>query len=159
MLSSHVVSCGSAICPIMPSTASVAMKPLFGVKLGRFCLRSIIWIAASHRRECGVFCLRVNRHRGRRSEGEVQHDGQAFRRRPLVSGVDTVGMVGRNAFTIQPSAGWWQRSEGRIDAAMRSSKPSSCCPGPFRREPPLRNKCRSCSIIYRWWPRGLLSFP
>jgi hypothetical protein len=52
------------ICPIMLSTASVAMKPLFGVKLGRFCLRSIIWIAASHRRECGVFCLRVNKHRG-----------------------------------------------------------------------------------------------
>jgi hypothetical protein len=43
---------------------------------------------------------------------------------PLVSGVDTVGMVGRNAFAIQPSAGWWQRSQGRIDAAMLSSKPS-----------------------------------
>jgi hypothetical protein len=53
-LSSHVVSCGSAICPIMPSTASVAMKPLFGVKPGRFYLRSTIWIAASHRRECDV---------------------------------------------------------------------------------------------------------
>jgi len=33
----------------MPSTASAAMKLLFGVKL-----RSTIWIAASHRRECGV---------------------------------------------------------------------------------------------------------
>src|SRR6516225_4522300 len=40
MLSSHIVSCGSAICPIMPSTASVAMKPFFGVKLGRLYLRS-----------------------------------------------------------------------------------------------------------------------
>ena len=54
MLSSHVVSCSSAICPIMPSTASVAMKPLFGVKPGRFCLRSTIWIAASRMRECDV---------------------------------------------------------------------------------------------------------
>ena len=36
MLSSHVVSCGSAICPITPSTASVAMKLPFGAKLGRF---------------------------------------------------------------------------------------------------------------------------
>src|SRR6516225_2479017 len=52
VLSSHVVSCGSAICPIMPSTASVAMKPLFGVKLDRLYLRSTIWIAANHRREC-----------------------------------------------------------------------------------------------------------
>src|SRR5215831_7185499 len=50
VLSSHVVSCGSAICPIMPSTASVAMKPLFGVKLDRLYLRSIIWIAANRRR-------------------------------------------------------------------------------------------------------------
>jgi hypothetical protein len=57
MSRSHVVSYGSAICPIMPSTASVAMKPLFGVKLGRFYLRSTIWIAASHRRECGVSVL------------------------------------------------------------------------------------------------------
>ena|SRR5215469_3995326 len=54
MLSSHVVSCGSAICPITPSTASVAMKPLFGVKPGRFYLRSTIWIAASHRREFDI---------------------------------------------------------------------------------------------------------
>src|SRR5215472_16347545 len=54
MLSSHIVSCGSAICPIMPSTASVAMKPLFGVKLGRLYLRSTIWITTSHMRECGV---------------------------------------------------------------------------------------------------------
>jgi hypothetical protein len=53
MLSSHVVSCGSAICPIMASTASVAMKPRFGVKPGRFYLRSTIWIAANHMRECG----------------------------------------------------------------------------------------------------------
>jgi hypothetical protein len=54
MLSSHVVSCSFAICRIVPSTASVAMKPLFGVKPGRFYLRSTIWIAASHRRECDV---------------------------------------------------------------------------------------------------------
>jgi hypothetical protein len=46
--------CGSVICPIMPSTASAAMKPLFGVKLGAFWLRSTIWIAASRMRECGV---------------------------------------------------------------------------------------------------------
>jgi hypothetical protein len=38
----------------MLSTASVAMKPLFGVKRGEFYLRSTIWIAASHMRECGV---------------------------------------------------------------------------------------------------------
>ena len=62
MLSSHVVSCGSAICPIMRSTASVAMKLPFGVKPGRFYLRSTIWIAASHRRECGVSVLAVNKH-------------------------------------------------------------------------------------------------
>jgi hypothetical protein len=30
------------------------MKLLFGVKPGRFFMRSTIWIAASHRRECGV---------------------------------------------------------------------------------------------------------
>jgi len=30
------------------------MKPLFGGKLGRFYLRSTIWIAASHMRECGI---------------------------------------------------------------------------------------------------------
>ena len=30
------------------------MKPLFGVKLGAFWLRSTVWIAASHMRECGV---------------------------------------------------------------------------------------------------------
>ena len=58
ILSSHVVSCDSA-CPIMPSTASVAMKPLFGVKLGRFCVRSTIWIAASHRRDFGASALAV----------------------------------------------------------------------------------------------------
>jgi hypothetical protein len=40
--------------PIMPSIASVAMKPLFGVKSGRFYLRSTIWIAASRMRECDV---------------------------------------------------------------------------------------------------------
>jgi hypothetical protein len=51
---------GSAICPTMPSTASVAMKLSFGAKPGRFCLRSTIWIAASHRRECGVSVLAVN---------------------------------------------------------------------------------------------------
>ena len=62
MLNSHVVSCGFAICPIMPSTASVAMKLLFGVKPGRFFMRSTIWIAASHRRECGVSVLAVNKH-------------------------------------------------------------------------------------------------
>jgi hypothetical protein len=62
MLSSHVVSCGSAICPIMPSTASAAMKLLFGVKPGRFFVRSTIWIAASHRRECGVSVLAANKH-------------------------------------------------------------------------------------------------
>jgi len=54
MLSSRVVSCGSAICLIMLSTASVAMKLLFGVKPGRFCLLSTIWIAASHRRDLGA---------------------------------------------------------------------------------------------------------
>ena len=62
MLSSHVVSCGSAICPIMRSTASVAMKLLFGVKPGRYFMRSTIWIAGSHRRECGVSVLAVNKH-------------------------------------------------------------------------------------------------
>jgi hypothetical protein len=54
MLSSHVVFCGSDICPIMLLIASVAMKPLFGAKSGRFYLRSTIWIAASHRRECDI---------------------------------------------------------------------------------------------------------
>ena len=54
MLSSRGVSCGSAICPIMLSTASVAMKPLFGVKPGRFYLRSTIWIATSRMRECDI---------------------------------------------------------------------------------------------------------
>src|SRR5215471_220621 len=55
--------CGSVICLIMPSTASVAMKLSFGVKPGRFCWRSTIWIAASHRRECGVAVLAVNKPR------------------------------------------------------------------------------------------------
>ena len=62
MLSAHVVSCGFAICPTMPSTASVGMKQPFGAKLDRFCLRSTIWIAASHRRECGVSVLAGNKH-------------------------------------------------------------------------------------------------
>jgi hypothetical protein len=61
-LSSHVVSCGSAICPTMPSTASVATKLSFGAKPGRFCLRSTIWIAANRRREGGVSVLVVNNH-------------------------------------------------------------------------------------------------
>jgi hypothetical protein len=61
-LSSHVVSCGSAICPIVPSTASVAMKLFFGAKPGRFFMRSTIWIAANHRRECGVFVVAANKY-------------------------------------------------------------------------------------------------
>jgi hypothetical protein len=59
MLSSHVVSCGSAICLISLSIASVAMKLLFGVKRGRFCVRSTIWIAASHRRDFNASVLAV----------------------------------------------------------------------------------------------------
>src|SRR6516162_213923 len=62
MSSLHVVSCGSAICPIMPFTASVAMKLSFGPKPGRFCLRSTIWIAANRRREGGVSVLVVDNH-------------------------------------------------------------------------------------------------
>jgi hypothetical protein len=60
MLSSHVVSCGSAICPIILSTASVAMKLPFGVKPRSFFLASTIWIAASHRKECGVSVLAID---------------------------------------------------------------------------------------------------
>ena len=41
----------------MLSTASVAMKLFFGAKPGRFFMHSTIWIAANHRRECGVFGL------------------------------------------------------------------------------------------------------
>jgi hypothetical protein len=33
---------------------SVAMKLLFGVNPAKFCLRSTIWIAGCHSRECGV---------------------------------------------------------------------------------------------------------
>ena len=33
-----------------------------GAKPGRSFMRSTIWIAASHRRECGVFVLAVNKH-------------------------------------------------------------------------------------------------
>ena len=62
MTSSHFVTCGFAICLIMLSTASVATKLLFGVKPGRFCLRSTIWTAVNHRRECGVFALAVNEY-------------------------------------------------------------------------------------------------
>jgi len=40
------------------------MKLLFGVKLGRFCLHSTTWIAASRRRECGISVLAMNRHQG-----------------------------------------------------------------------------------------------
>jgi hypothetical protein len=39
------------------STDSVATRLPFGAKSGRFWLLSIIWIAASHRREGGVFVL------------------------------------------------------------------------------------------------------
>ena len=63
MLSSHVVSCGSPICLISLSTASVAMKRLFGVKPGRFCLRSTIWTAVSRKRECHVSILAVSKHK------------------------------------------------------------------------------------------------
>ena len=38
------------------------MKLLFGVKLGRLWSHSTIWIAASHRRECGVSVLAVNEY-------------------------------------------------------------------------------------------------
>jgi hypothetical protein len=51
MLSSHVVSCGSAICPIMSSTASTAMKQPFGAKLAKSSMRWMRWIAANHRSE------------------------------------------------------------------------------------------------------------
>jgi len=61
ILSSHVVSCGSAICPIVPSAASVAMKLCFGAKPGRFFMRSTIWITANHKRECGVFVVAANK--------------------------------------------------------------------------------------------------
>jgi hypothetical protein len=78
MLSSHVVSCGSAIWPIMGSTASVATKLLFGAKPGRFCLRSTIWIAASHWRESVASVLGVNKHHkasgAKGVEGSTAHD-------------------------------------------------------------------------------------
>jgi hypothetical protein len=64
MLSSHVASCGSPICLIMLSTASVAMKLFFGAKPGKFCLRSTIWIDANHRRECAVYDERVRSFQG-----------------------------------------------------------------------------------------------
>src|SRR5262252_7874779 len=62
MLSSHVASCDSAICLLMLSTASVVMKLFFGAKPGKFCLRSTIWIAASHRRESVASVLAVNKY-------------------------------------------------------------------------------------------------
>jgi len=43
-------------------TASVAMKLPFGAKLGRFCLRSTIWIVVSHRRVSVASVLAVNKH-------------------------------------------------------------------------------------------------
>jgi hypothetical protein len=39
------------------------MKLFFGAKPGRFCLRSTIWIAASHRRESDASVLAVNKYR------------------------------------------------------------------------------------------------
>jgi hypothetical protein len=56
----------------MRSTALVAMKLSFGAKPGRFCLRSTIWIAASHRREGGVSLLAVNKH-SQESGARSQH--------------------------------------------------------------------------------------
>jgi len=38
----------------MLSTGSVVMKPSFGVKPGRFYMRSMFWIGANHRRESGA---------------------------------------------------------------------------------------------------------
>ena len=48
---SPVAFCASRICPTTRSTASADMKELFGVKLGRFCLRLMPWIAANQRIE------------------------------------------------------------------------------------------------------------
>ena len=39
-------------------------------------------------------------------------------------------------------------------AAMRCSKPSSCCRGRSRKRGRLRNTCRSCSTICGWWRPG-----
>ena len=58
MSSSHiVVSCGSAICPIMPSTDSVVMKLSFGVKPSRFYMRSMFWIGANRKKEDATVML------------------------------------------------------------------------------------------------------
>src|SRR5215813_11039126 len=47
--------------------------------------------------------------------------------------------------------------DGRI-AAMRCSKPSSCCRGRSQRKRRPKNTCRSCSIICGWWRHGPRSF-
>jgi hypothetical protein len=38
------------------------MKLCFGAKPGKFFMHSTIWIAANHRRECGVFLVAANKH-------------------------------------------------------------------------------------------------
>jgi hypothetical protein len=51
---------------------------------------------------------------------------------------------------IQCSAGWRPRSMGGFRAARPYSRPSSCCPGRFRRKRRCRNVCRSSNIICGW---------
>jgi hypothetical protein len=48
--------------PNYAPTASAGMKLFFGVKPGKFFMHSTIWIAANHRRECGVSVLEMNKH-------------------------------------------------------------------------------------------------
>ena len=51
---SHVAFCVSPICPAIRSIASADMKQPFGAKSARFCLPSMHWIVANHKRECAV---------------------------------------------------------------------------------------------------------
>src|SRR6516164_8279217 len=104
MLSSHVASCGSVICLLMFSTASVVMKLFFGAKPGKFCLRSTIWIDANHRRECGISVLPAEMHSqasGAKSvEGSIASRLSSRRSKDHVSAhtprrCRVVGMVGQ----------------------------------------------------------------
>ena len=51
-------------------------------------------------------------------------------------------------------AGWRPLWMDGLTAAMRCSRPSSCCRGRSRKKRRPRNTCRSCNIICGWWRHG-----
>src|SRR5690348_17079318 len=59
-----------------------------------------------------------------------------------------------------PALRWMAATlDGRVEATGASLRPSSCCPGRFRKRRRPRNICRSSSTICGWWRRELRCSP